>query len=118
MPKNKVFGQAGGSQEAQFTFILTVCMTFWKSSSRNCRQGLVPILNRMMDEDGMLNDHIRKYALEYLAGAIISLVRYWLECNDDVSVEEITKMANVIRYARGTLQDMIEKNDKIADVNH
>lgn len=74
-------------------------------------------LNRMMDEDGMLNDHIRKYALEYLAGAIISLVRYWLECDDDVSVEEITKMANVIRYARGTLQDMIQDAAQTTDTN-
>ena len=54
----------------------------------------------------MKNDYLRKYALEYMAGAMISLVRYWLECNENLPAKDMAAVANVIRQTKGVLQDM------------
>ena len=70
------------------------------------RKKLKKDLNQMMDDDGMKNDYLRKYALEYMAGAMISLVRYWLECNENLPAKDMAAVANVIRQTKGVLQDM------------
>lgn len=68
-------------------------------------------LNEMMNEDGMKNDYLRKYALEYMAGATISLMRFWLECNENLPATDIARVANVIRHTRGMLEDMSEESE-------
>lgn len=72
------------------------------------RKRLKVDLNRMMDEDGMRNDYLRKYAVEYMAGATISLMRYWLECNENLPAEDIASVANVIRQSKTMIEQMHE----------
>lgn len=64
------------------------------------RKRLKVDINRMMDRDGMLNDYLRKYVVEYVVGATLSLTRYWLESDEDLSAEEIAVVANLIRQSK------------------
>lgn len=74
------------------------------------RKQLKVDINRMMDEDGMLNDYLRKYVVEYVVGATLSLMRYWLESDEDLSAEEIAVVANLIRQSK-VVVDTIHGDD-------
>ena len=39
----------------------------------------------------------------------IWLVRYWLECNENLPAKDMAAVANVIRQTKGVLQDMSEE---------
>ncbi len=73
------------------------------------RKRLKVDINRMMDEDGMLNDNLRKYVVEYVVGATLSLMYFWLENDDSLSAEEIAVVANLIRNTKIVLQKMRKK---------
>ena len=73
------------------------------------RKRLKVDINRMMDEDGMLNDNLRKYVVEYVVGATLSLMYFWLENDDSLSAEEIAVVANLIRNTKIVLQEMRKK---------
>ena len=63
----------------------------------------------MMDEDGMLNDNLRKYVVEYVVGATLSLMYFWLENDDSLSAEEIAVVANLIRNTKIVPSENAEK---------
>ena len=73
------------------------------------RKRLKVDINRMMDEDGMLNDNLRKYVVEYVTGATLSLMYYWLENDDNLSAEEIAVVANLIRQSKIVIENMRKK---------
>lgn len=63
------------------------------------RKQLKADINRMMDRDGMKNDYLRKYAVEYVAGATLSLTRFWVDSRENLSAEEIALIADLIRHS-------------------
>lgn len=80
------------------------------------RKRLKVDINRMMDEDGMLNDNLRKYVVEYVTGATLSLMYYWLENDDNLSAEEIAVVANLIRQSKvvtGNMKKKLQSRDQL-----
>ena len=73
------------------------------------RKNLKVDINRMMDEDGMLNDYLRDYFVEYVVGATLSLMRYWLE-RADLSAEEVVIVVNMIRQSKLVVNQMHSKS--------
>ena len=76
------------------------------------RKRLKVDINRMMDEDGMLNDNLRKYVVEYVTGATLSLMYYWLENDDNLSAGDIAVVANLIRQSKIVIEGM-RKNPRV-----